>query len=295
MNNNKLKALQEGEIQRLNQMMTDYLSGMRNDDKLSQAMAYSVNAGGKRIRPLIIFATCAAFGVSLTNSAFIVAGSLEFVHTYSLIHDDLPEMDNDDLRRGQPTNHKVFGQALAVLAGDGLLTAAFEWLASAKLAPDKNLELCRLLAHAAGPSGMVDGQARDIEGTGHQLDLASLQALHAGKTGALIRYAFEAGGILAEASQAQQELLRRFGSDFGLAFQIYDDIMDVTSTVEKMGKAVHKDKGEQKNTYPAILGLEGAKKALQDTLRHAKACLEELAQTGLDVTVYQELLNYFML
>ncbi|GKS80359.1 farnesyl-diphosphate synthase [Ligilactobacillus pabuli] len=293
MSKKTLKQLQEVEVHELNQCLADEISAMQAQQTLKDAMLYSVEAGGKRIRPLIILATCASFEREIDASVFAVAGSLEFIHTYSLIHDDLPEMDNDDLRRGKPTNHKVYGQALAVLAGDGLLTAAFEWLAQAGLPAEKNVALLAELAHAAGPQGMVDGQARDIEGEHQQLTLPQLQVLHAGKTGALIRYAFIAGAQLSAASSQQEEILSDFGAKYGLAFQIYDDILDVTSTEEEMGKAVHKDEAENKNTYPTLLGLTGAQDKLTEVLSQARADLTQLAATGIKCDLFEELLGYF--
>lgn len=293
MSSKTLTQIQTNEIIELNHQMNEYLQKMKIQPTLKDAMLYSVTAGGKRIRPLIVFATCYSLSCKIDSSVYAAAGSLEFIHTYSLIHDDLPEMDNDDLRRGKPTNHKVFGQAMAVLAGDGLLTAAFEWLAQARLPFEKKAVLLQALAHAAGPQGMIDGQARDIAGEKMQLSLKELHALHAGKTGALIRYAFFCGAQLAGASAEQEQLLCNFGSAYGLAFQIYDDILDVTSTKEEMGKAVHKDQTENKNTYPTLLGLTGAKNALLATLRQARDCLVQLNASGIECGLFEELLAYF--
>lgn len=293
MSNNSISKLQASEINELNRQMEARLNSLDNQDTLRAAMRYSVMAGGKRIRPLIVFATCASFQTPISEAVFAVAGSLEFIHTYSLIHDDLPEMDNDELRRGKPTNHKVYGQAMAVLAGDALLTEAFEWLTEAGISPVDNLKLVHKLAKAAGPKGMVDGQSRDILGEKQQLTLEQLKVLHAGKTSALITYAFEAGGILAGVSDQHQALLREFGLLFGLAFQIYDDILDVTSTQEKMGKAVHKDSLEHKNTYPALLGLNEAKRSLEHTLSQAGNVLKQLNDLGVQTELFDELLGYF--
>lgn len=293
MSKKTLQKLQTIEINELNQRLASQITTMQAQQTLKDAMLYSVEAGGKRIRPLIVLATCASFERQIDASVYAVAGSLELIHTYSLIHDDLPEMDNDDLRRGKATNHKVYGQALAVLAGDGLLTAAFEWLAQAGLPAEKNLTLVAELAHAAGPQRMVDGQARDIEGEHQQLTLPQLQVLHAGKTGALIRYAFVAGAQLSSATDLQEKILSDFGAAYGLAFQIYDDILDVTSTEEEMGKAVHKDAAENKNTYPTLLGLDGAKDKLAETLSQARADLTQLAATGIQCDLFEELLGYF--
>lgn len=293
MSNKSISALQAGEINELNQQMQNRIENLDNQNDLRDAMMYSVMAGGKRIRPLIVFATCLSLNEPISPSTYIVAGSLEFIHTYSLIHDDLPEMDNDDLRRGKPTNHKVYGQAMAVLAGDALLTEAFRWLSEVQVSAQRGLMLVHKLSQAAGALGMVDGQARDIKGEGQQLNIEQLKVLHAGKTGALIRYAFEAGGILANATEKQQQLLSKLGSAYGLAFQIYDDILDVTSSEQEMGKAVHKDKSENKNTYPTLLGLNGAKESLAYTLDEASGVLEQLKDIGVETKLFEELLAYF--
>ena len=224
-----------------------------------------------------------------------MAGSLEFLHTYSLIHDDLPEMDNDDLRRGKPTNHKVFGQDMAVLAGDALLTEAFGWVAKTNLSPKKRVTLVAELAKAAGANGMVAGQTGDILGEKTTLTLAELMQVHKNKTGQLLEYACFAGAILGEATPKQEQALVTFGQKFGLAFQIYDDILDVTATTAELGKTANKDVAENKNTYPRLLGLEGAKQALADTLEQAKDQLEFLAESGFETSLLRQVLEYFKL
>lgn len=293
MSNKSISALQAGEISELNRQMQNRIKNLDNQNDLRDAMMYSVMAGGKRIRPLIVFATCLSLNKSISPSTYVVAGSLEFIHTYSLIHDDLPEMDNDDLRRGKPTNHKIYGQAMAVLAGDALLTEAFSWLSEVQVSAQRGLMLVHKLSQAAGALGMVDGQARDIKGEDQQLNIEQLKILHAGKTGALIRYAFEAGGVLANATEKQQTLLSKLGSAYGLAFQIYDDILDVTSSEQEMGKAVHKDQSENKNTYPTLLGLDGAKESLSYTLDEASGVLERMKDIGVETKLFEELLAYF--
>ena len=274
--------------------INSYLDGLTCYENLQDAMKYSVDAGGKRIRPLLLLAFTDYFG-KIDSAAIQAAGSLEMLHTYSLIHDDLPEMDNDDLRRGKPTNHKVFGQAMAVLAGDGLLTTAFEFLSGIKSVPASVLvELIHDFALAAGAQGMVNGQVGDIQGEGKHLSLAALQRVHAGKTGALLRYSCLAGAVLGQADQEEKQLTADFGAHFGLAFQIYDDIQDVVSTPEEMGKAVHKDQAEAKNTYPGLLGLDGAYAALDKAVEAAENDLAALeSKTGRKPILIAEFLSYF--
>lgn len=202
------------------------------------------------------------------------------IHTYSLIHDDLPAMDDDDLRRGKPTNHKVFGEALAILAGDGLLTGAFQLVSETTLSPTENVLLIQLLAKAAGIGGMVAGQAGDMAAEKHHVALNELKAIHRGKTGALLTYAFVAGGILANQTEYVIELLEQLGGHIGLAFQIRDDLLDVVSTTEELGKQVGQDEKSEKSTYPALLGLEGAQKALVEELEQAELVIRQLAEAG---------------
>lgn len=267
-----------------------------DQETLAAAMEYSVNAGGKRLRPALTLTTVQILGGSLTPDVMKAATALELLHTYSLIHDDLPAMDNDDLRRGKPTNHKKFGAGMATLAGDGLLTLAFQWVNDNQLPVTTRSELSLALAKAAGPAGMVAGQARDIEGEHLELTLDQLRYLHRQKTGALLRYAVLAGGIITDQDAPVKRLLAEFGAQFGLAFQIYDDLMDVLGTTEEMGKAVHKDAGEHKNTYPGLLGVQGAEEQLHRALAQARNSQKKLSQqTGCDFSAYDEFLAYFKL
>lgn len=281
-------------IDQLEQAMDQYLATLQAPSKLKEAMRYSLDAGGKRIRPLLTLAFKEYFTGEVVTSDIDVAACIEMIHTYSLIHDDLPEMDNDDLRRGKPTNHKVFGQAMAVLAGDGLLTSAFERLTTISLAPAVIIELTHKLALAAGAQGMVGGQVGDILGEQKQLTLAELQMVHEGKTGALLQYACEAGAILAAQPPTVKEIVAHFGLNFGLAFQIYDDIQDVVSTTAKMGKKVHKDQAHNKNTYPGLLGLAGAQEHLTKMVAICRSDLLQLEQiTGQEPSTLNEFLEYF--
>lgn len=265
-----------------------------DQETLLNSMQYSLMAGGKRLRPALTLATVEILGGELNNDVLRAATGLELLHTYSLIHDDLPAMDNDELRRGKPTNHCKFGAGMATLAGDGLLTLAFQWVTDNHLSATTRSRLALELAKAAGPAGMVAGQARDIEGEHQQLDLAQLRYLHRQKTGALLEYAVLAGGIITGQSDQVCQQLALFGANFGLAFQIYDDLMDVLSTTEKMGKKVHKDANEQKNTYPGLLGIKGAKEQLRKAIAAAVRTQQQLEQiTGKSFVGYDQFLAYF--
>lgn len=287
-------------VANLKKRVDDYLAANIQTDidqaTLGQAMAYSLMAGGKRLRPALTLATVETLGGSLNEDVMKAATAVELLHTYSLIHDDLPAMDNDDLRRGKPTNHKKFGAGMATLAGDGLLTLAFEWLTENDLPASTQASLTLALAQAAGPAGMVAGQARDIEGEHQHLTLEQLRYLHRQKTGALLRYAVLAGGIITNQPVATRELLAEFGAAFGLAFQIYDDLMDVLGTTAQMGKRVHKDAGEHKNTYPGLLGVQGAEDQLHRSLNEAHQLVDQLShQTGRNFSIMNEFLGYFKL
>jgi geranylgeranyl diphosphate synthase type II len=243
-------------------------------------MRYSLEAGGKRVRPVLCLLATESFGGKI-ESALPCAVALEYVHTYSLVHDDLPAMDNDDLRRGKPTNHKVFGEGQAILAGDGLLTEAFGILArDGTLLPQQKIEAIGTLAEAAGWRGMAGGQSLDLEGeelvnSGQPYGLEQLQIIHRLKTGALLRASLELGGIAAGTDDGGRKTLREAGESLGLAFQIMDDILDATSTVDAMGKSVGKDDKNGKITYPKLLGLDGAKKALLDATERAICKLQQ--------------------
>ena len=224
---------------------------------LYNSMHYSLSAGGKRIRPILSIASCEAVG-GIIEDVILAAIAIEMIHTYSLIHDDLPAMDNDDMRRGKPTNHKVFGEATAILAGDGLLTMAFSILSSAK-SDGNRLRIIHEIALAAGPEGMVGGQQLDIENEGKKIDVPELENLHSRKTGALILAAVRTGGISGGATEMQLQALTVYGKKTGLAFQIADDILDVEGDADDVGKSIGKDAKQSKNTYPAVLGLAQSK------------------------------------
>ena len=275
-----MQQFQEKYLSEIEAVIVRFLEEHTSDQTLKDSMLYSIHAGGERIRPLLLTATVASFHKSMTLGVYQTAAALEMIHTYSLIHDDLPAMDDDALRRGKPTNHKVYGEALAILAGDGLLTAAFQLLSLADLEPDKKILLLQQLSHTAGTAGMVAGQAADIQGENQQLTLDELISIHERKTGELIRFAVIAGGILADQTEEVIQLLDQFARHMGLAFQIRDDLLDVTSTTEVLGKIVHRDDALAKSTYPALLGLDGASEALKDELNQAYAVLDELSSYG---------------
>ena len=296
----------QGDLDRLLPLLDAELTRpFRNGEavRLGEAARYSLEAGGKRVRPVLCLLACEAVGGTAAQ-ALPGALALEFVHTYSLIHDDLPAMDDDDLRRGRPTNHKVFGEGHAILAGDALLTEAFGVLAAADLDPVRRAEALVLLAEAAGWRGMAGGQALDLEAEAgvkaHRLakrdgpkgeaqdgpsvgettatyDLDQLRLIHRLKTGALLRAALEIGAVLGGATPAERASLRAYGEAIGLAFQIQDDILDATATDAELGKRAGKDAGRGKITYPSLLGLQGARKALTEATETALCHLASLS------------------
>lgn len=236
--------------------------------KLEESMRYSLEAGGKRLRPLIMFAIVKAFDKKVED-AFPYAAALEMIHTYSLIHDDLPAMDDDDLRRGKPTNHIAFSEATAILAGDALLTKAFELMTTGEVSSDVKVKLIKELAFASGHEGMVGGQHADMDGENADLTLEELEAIHARKTGQLIHFAFFAGGLLAEVKEDTLNDLIEIAYILGLAYQIRDDILDVEGDQEALGKRVGADAKLGKSTYPALLGLEEARAYFEERLKDA--------------------------
>ncbi|MFS9101528.1 polyprenyl synthetase family protein [Streptococcus australis] len=246
--------------------------------RLVESILYSVHAGGKRIRPLLLLELLEAFHAPILEAHFQVAAALEMIHTGSLIHDDLPAMDNDDYRRGQLTNHKKFGEDLAILAGDSLFLDAFGCVAEADLPASIRVQLIALLSDASGTAGMVAGQVLDMEGEGASLTLDQLQVIHANKTGRLLAYPFQATGILLGLEPAIATLLEEIGLHLGLAFQIRDDILDVTADFASLGKTPQKDLQAEKSTYPALLGLDGAQAYLDRELDACEDLLDRISQ-----------------
>ena len=240
---------------------------------LREAMEYSLLAGGKRVRPVLTLETCRLCGGNL-QAALPFACGVEMVHTYSLIHDDLPAMDDDQLRRGRPTNHVVYGEATAILAGDGLLTAAFGQLAGAELPPERIAGAVACLSKAAGPEGMVGGQALDMAGEGRALTRGELELLQSLKTGALICAAAQLGCIAAGGSQEQMDRITRYAQALGRAFQVRDDMLDVISSDQELGKPVGSDRANEKSTFVTALGLEGCGQLVEELTEQAVAALE---------------------
>ncbi|HEY7091308.1 MAG TPA: farnesyl diphosphate synthase [Tepidisphaeraceae bacterium] len=248
---------------------------------LREAIEYSLMAGGKRLRPTLVLESWRACGAPSASkeSALAAAAAIELIHTFSLVHDDLPAMDDDDLRRGKPTCHKVYGEAMAILAGDAMVTMAFEVLASRaepKIAPKLIVEL----AAASGPAGMIGGQVLDIAGENQSLSFDQLQQIHKMKTGALLTTSCRLGALAAGADENRLLCLTIFGRQLGLAFQIIDDILDVTSTPEQLGKATSKDADRGKNTYPALLGLDASRREAARALELALLALEPLGHSA---------------
>ena len=248
------------------------------NDVLIDAMNYSLLSGGKRLRPVLALAACAAVGGDV-NEALLSATSIECIHAYSLIHGDLPGMDDDELRRGKPTNHIVYGVGMATLAGDGLQTQAFEnisgyWLEKNK--PEIGLRVVSELAIGAGNQGMVVGQAQDLLAEGKKIDEANMKYIHAHKTGALIKASVRIGAIIGGADEAQLEALSQYGTHIGLAFQITDDILDVVGDTAVIGKPAHSDEKNDKATYPAMYGLEASRQMAKEQCDAAKLAIKDL-------------------
>ncbi|MBZ0271767.1 polyprenyl synthetase family protein [bacterium] len=262
--------------------------------RLQEAMRYSLLAGGKRVRPVLAIAACEAVG-GTAETAMPVACALELAHTYTLIHDDLPAMDDDDFRRGRPTNHKVFGEAQALLAGCGLLSLAFEIVARATadgLFPaDRAARIVALLADAIGWRGVIGGQSLDIESTGKTVDIERVTLICRMKTAVLISASVRAGAIAAGAPRAKEEALARFGDAIGLAFQIADDVLNVTGDAEKLGKGTGTDAEAGKTTFPALLGLDGARRRAAERLDTA---LAEIAGFGAAAKPLRDLARYIV-
>lgn len=245
---------------------------------LYKSIHYSLFAGGKRIRPILAIAACEAVGGSV-EAVIPSAVAVEMIHTYSLIHDDLPVMDNDDMRRGKPTNHKIFGEATAILAGDALLTLAFTILSDSSLhyniPPERSLQIIHEIGIGSGPYGMVGGQQLDMESEGRGVAIKALEEMHIKKTGALIRASVRAGGIAGGASMSQMLALTDYSEKIGLAFQIADDLLDVEGNVKEVGKSIGKDFRQNKNTYPALIGMDESRNLENRLIEDAIGALME--------------------
>ncbi|WP_298270531.1 polyprenyl synthetase family protein [Geobacter sp.] len=262
---------------------------------IHRSMRYSVFAGGKRVRPILMLAACEAVGGAIAD-AMPAACAMEMIHTYSLIHDDLPAMDDDDFRRGRPTNHKVFGDAIAILAGDALLTEAFILMSSpeyaARVGAERLLPVIREISYCAGSRGMVGGQVVDMESEGNKdIDLATVQYIHTHKTGALMKASVKAGAILGGARNEALEAMTKYGEAVGLAFQIADDILDIEGTTEQIGKDAGSDEARGKATYPAIMGLADSKRRARELVDLA---LEAVAPFGDKAEPLREIARYIV-
>ncbi|MUV39683.1 Dimethylallyltranstransferase [Lentibacillus sp. JNUCC-1] len=271
-------------------VMNGYLNELDVPKELKDSMRYSIEAGGKRIRPLLLMASYLAYkrDVEITYSS---AAALEFIHTYSLIHDDLPAMDDDNLRRGKPTNHIVFNEATAILAGDALLTSSFELISKDEsLSNSQKQYLIGLLSETSGPKGMVAGQILDMQAEEQQVSLVELEQIHTLKTGELLRFAVTAGAYLAGATNEQLEDLKLFAHYIGLIFQVQDDILDVVGDETKLGKPIQSDTANLKSTYPLLLGIEGA---IEQKKAYVKQAKEALHRAGVADSYLAELTDYF--
>jgi geranylgeranyl diphosphate synthase type II len=278
--NNYLKQGQ----QRIDAALDDHLpDGDSLPERLHQAVRYSVFAGGKRLRPILMLAACEAVAGD-TERVLPAACAMEMIHTYSLIHDDLPAMDDDDFRRGQPTCHKVYGDALAILAGDALLTEAFILMSGMAAGSPQAEDACRramhIVARCAGSRGMVGGQVVDMESEGKEIDLPTLEYIHTHKTGALILASVQVGALLGGADEAAYNALTRYAEAAGLAFQVADDILDIIGDQELLGKDVGSDEARGKATYPALLGLSVARQRARDLRDLALESLTEFGETA---------------
>lgn len=246
---------------------------------LKESVYYSINAGGKRLRPILMKAACEAFNGD-PKKVYPAAIALEMIHTYSLIHDDLPAMDNDMYRRGLPTNHIKFGEATAILAGDGLLTNSFQMITSSDMyTAEQKVYLVDQLSKASGLEGMVAGQHLDMIAENEQVEIDNLEKIHQLKTGKLLTYAVTVGAFLADVTTEELSIIQSFGKQIGLIFQIQDDILDVTGDEKVMGKKVGSDKGNEKSTYPSLLGLDGAIQKRDKHYNEALSCLKKLQLT----------------
>lgn len=257
--------------------LTQLIEKRVSDIRLKEAMLYAVQSGGKRIRPLLTLAVGAS-GTSKNEAALDLACALEMIHTYSLIHDDLPGMDDDDLRRGRPTVHKAFDEATAILAGDALLTLAFEVAVNANLEASQLVEAVKILSTASGMSGMISGQMKDIASEEVTITLEQMKEIHREKTGELLLAAVRLGNLFVS-DETQKEAFVSYATHFGLAFQIQNDLQDVCWTSEQTGKETGKDSELSKNTYPSLLGVEGAKEALSTEIAFCKSALDEVDGT----------------
>jgi geranylgeranyl diphosphate synthase, type II len=271
--------------------MIGYLNNLNAPATLKDSMLYSISAGGKRLRPILALAVMESFQ---KDPEFVLdaACAIEFVHTYSLIHDDLPSMDNDDYRRGKLTSHKVFGEAQAILAGDALLTESFSMVTdNVFLNADQKVRLVSVLSRAAGAEGMVGGQVEDLEGENKELSLKELESIHEKKTGKMLECSVLTGGIAADATEGELLALQLYARHIGIAFQIQDDILDITGNQDELGKPIGSDEANLKTTYPKLLGLDGAQKEMEN---HIRISLEHLGKINRNTGILASIADYII-
>ncbi|MFE1243982.1 polyprenyl synthetase family protein [Fictibacillus sp. NPDC058756] len=271
--------------------MIGYLNRLNAPATLKESMLYSISAGGKRLRPILALAVMESFQ---KDPEFVLdaACAIEFVHTYSLIHDDLPSMDNDDYRRGKLTSHKVYGEAQAILAGDALLTESFSLVTdNVFLNADQKVRLLSVLSRAAGAEGMVGGQVEDLEGENKELSLKELESIHEKKTGKMLECSVLTGGIAADATEGELLALQLYARHIGIAFQIQDDILDITGNQDELGKPIGSDEANLKTTYPKLLGLDGAQKEMEN---HIRISLEHLGKINRNTGILASIADYII-
>lgn len=282
----------EEHLKRIDDVILSHLDAGHVSGTIAEAGRYSIKSGGKRFRPYLLFAVLDAFSIPLEKGVK-TAGAIEMIHTYSLIHDDLPAMDDDDLRRGNPTNHKVFGEAAAILAGDNLLTEAFHLISGdEQLDPATRLEVIRIISNSAGQNGMIGGQMLDIEAENREIRFEELEKIHEYKTGRLISAPVHAAVVIADAGKETASRLLSFSEYLGIIFQIRDDILDVTGDVKVTGKNTGSDVRKDKVTYVSTFGLEGAKERMEQKVSLAEAELDAVSVT-IDVGELKNVLNRF--
>ncbi|MDU6114074.1 MAG: polyprenyl synthetase family protein [Paeniclostridium sordellii] len=268
-------------VNKIEQILNEYMPKEEGyQKKIFESMNYSLKAGGKRLRPILTLEACKIVGGE-EEDAIAFAVAIEMVHTYSLIHDDLPALDNDDLRRGRKTNHKVYGEAMAILAGDGLLNYAYEIMLKESIGkndPEKYLKAINEIAKSAGIYGMIGGQVVDIESEGKKIDMDKLDFIHMNKTAAIIIGCMRAGAIIGNATDKQLEDITKYAKNIGLSFQIVDDILDIVGDEAKLGKNVGSDIDNEKSTYPSLIGLEKSKEVANQLIKEAKASINQMSK-----------------
>ncbi|CEN26302.1 polyprenyl synthetase family protein [Paraclostridium sordellii] len=268
-------------VNKIEQILNEYMPKEEGyQKKIFESMNYSLKAGGKRLRPILTLEACKIVGGE-EEDAIAFAVAIEMIHTYSLIHDDLPALDNDDLRRGRKTNHKVYGEAMAILAGDGLLNYAYEIMLKESIGkhdPEKYLKAINEIAKSAGIYGMIGGQVVDIESEGKKIDMDKLDFIHMNKTAAIIIGCMRAGAIIGNATDKQLEDITKYAKNIGLSFQIVDDILDIVGDEAKLGKNVGSDIDNEKSTYPSLIGLEKSKEVANQLIKEAKASINQISK-----------------